>query len=358
MLFNIQALRAVAALLVVVVHLELLGEPMRLSPAFFHVFAVGVDLFFVISGFIMVHTTSRRPISPVAFLQNRLIRIAPLYWLLTCGVFALALAWPRALGGTQADWAALAKSLTFVPYERADGTMRPILFVGWSLNLEMAFYAMFAAVLTVAGRGQRVLLGGILLIAAVTIGRLAGAQLSPELRFLTQPLLLEFCAGMAIGWLYPKLPASASLARYAIAVGMLALAGLVLAARWPVPGGWPLALLPASVAVLAALVAENGGVTLRYVWLQNLGNASYALYLVHPFVTQAWTLAAVGSGLLAPDTAWLFMLAAFGSAVAAGLLLHILVEKPLGRLLHGRAKGESVGRLTGRHSLAASGRAG
>ncbi|MFC0202804.1 acyltransferase family protein [Novosphingobium soli] len=332
MLLNIQVLRATAALLVVVVHLEALGRPLGLQSEIFDLFAVGVDLFFVISGFIMVHATRRHPLSPGRFLLNRLLRIAPLYWLLTLGVFALALASPGLLGTTAASWPDFLRSLAFVPYQRMDGTMRPMLFVGWSLNLEMAFYALFAATLTLKDRNRGVLAGVLMLAGVVGLGAVMGTALPAELRFLSQPLLLEFAGGMAIGWLYPHLPASAAMARGAAIVGIIALSILVLVARWPLPGGWPVSLPPACLAVLAALVAEKGGLRMHWQPALVLGNASYALYLTHPFVTQAWAIASIRSGLLSPATAPALIVAAIACAIAVGLLVHLAVERPLERL--------------------------
>jgi peptidoglycan/LPS O-acetylase OafA/YrhL len=331
MLRNVQALRATAALLVVVVHLETLGAPLGLDRVVFNLFAVGVDLFFVISGFIMVYTTAHRPVSPGAFLLNRFLRIAPLYWLLTLVVFALALAFPALLGGTRADWDALLRSLAFIPYARGDGTMRPVLFVGWSLNLEMAFYLLFALALAVSGVGRRVALGVAMLAVAVSVHVLLGARLTGALRFLTQPILLEFAAGMVIAWLHPRLPGSRGAGLCAVAAGAIGLVALVVVARWPFPGGWPVSLPPACIVVLAALVAEKAGLTIGWRPVQALGDASYALYLTHPFVTQACTLAAVHTGLLAPATALPLMAVAAASAAVAGVIVHARIERPLGR---------------------------
>ncbi|PNU05605.1 acyltransferase family protein [Novosphingobium guangzhouense] len=342
MLLNIQALRALAALLVVIVHLEALGVVLGLGKGVFNLFAVGVDLFFVISGFIMVHTTSRRAVTPAGFLTSRLVRIAPLYWTLTVAVFALALAWPALLGTTRADWGALVRSLAFIPGERADGTVRPILFVGWSLNLEMAFYVVFAFTLIVRDVVGRVILGAAVLASAVCLGIVLRPYLGFELRFLTQPILLEFAAGMIVGLLYPLLPASRAAAWGAAVTGGIALIVLVIAARWPLPGGWPVSLLPASIAVLAALVAERGGLAVAWQPVQAIGAASYALYLTHPFVTQAATIAAERFGMLNAATAPLWMVGALGSSVAVGGLAHRQLERPLGRLLQAALSSASI----------------
>ena len=88
---NIQALRALAALLVVFVHLGKLLGGINIPP-FGH---AGVDIFFVISGFIMIYTTIDRQPSPWTFVSHRLARITPIYWTVTLTVFAIALAAPE-----------------------------------------------------------------------------------------------------------------------------------------------------------------------------------------------------------------------------------------------------------------------
>lgn len=331
MLLNIQALRAMAALLVVLVHLETLGRPLGVGKEIFDLFAVGVDLFFVISGFIMVHTTSRRAISPGHFMLDRLLRVAPLYWTLTFAVFAVALFWPALLGATRADWGDLLRSLAFVPYERADGTIRPILFVGWTLNLEMAFYLVFAVALTARDNGRRVMCGLGMLGLAVLLGALFRGSMRPELRFLTQPMMLEFAAGMSLGCLHRRLPPSRTIARLAIAAGAAAFVALIWTATLRHTGGWPVSLGPACAMVLAALLAERGGLRIAWRPAQTIGAASYALYLTHPFVTQAWTIAAGRALIVLPSTAPLLMLGATVCAIVVAVQVHRLLELPLGR---------------------------
>ena len=112
MIKNIQALRALAAVMVVFVHLKILLDTIGL-PLFG---GAGVDLFFVISGFVMVHTTQKRPPSPSEFIRNRIARVVPVYWFMTLGVYGLALSAPRLLGATSGNVAELCKSLLFIPF--------------------------------------------------------------------------------------------------------------------------------------------------------------------------------------------------------------------------------------------------
>ena len=105
----------------------------------------GVDIFFVISGFIMVYTTMDREITPWSFMADRIARIVPAYWAATLGVFFLALVAPSLLQTSHMQWGELFKSLVFVPFRKANGLVQPVLFVGWTLNYEMFFYLMFAA---------------------------------------------------------------------------------------------------------------------------------------------------------------------------------------------------------------------
>jgi peptidoglycan/LPS O-acetylase OafA/YrhL len=335
MLANIQALRGLAAFLVVFVHLERLAELAGL-PARATVFGnAGVDVFFVISGLIMVVTTSgKRAQTPQAFLRNRATRIAPLYWAITLAVFALALAAPQLLQSTTADPLGLAKSLAFVPYARPDGQMHPVVFVGWTLNYEMAFYLVFAAGMLIPGR-----LAGL----AASIGVLAAAALTgqilkpqdPLLAFYTAPMILEFGAGMVLGALLTRdrLPKDRRLAWPAAAAGLAALA-LMLAGPWL----WPVAdraLMfgaPAVVIVACALVAERAGLKLDAGWIQLLGAASYSTYLTHFFCTQAVVKAAERGSVLGAPAMWLLAALAFGLVAVLGIAVHKAVELPLTEL--------------------------
>lgn len=101
----------------------------------------GVDIFFVISGFIMMYVTEN---NHKHFLLKRIIRIVPLYWIITFGVFTLAIFYPYLLNNTTANFEHLFKSLFFIPFNKNDTGHFPVLFLGWTLNFEIIFYILFS----------------------------------------------------------------------------------------------------------------------------------------------------------------------------------------------------------------------
>jgi exopolysaccharide production protein ExoZ len=213
--------------------------------------------------------------------------------------------------------------------------MRPVVFVGWTLNFEMAFYVLFAAGLVLRRRALGVLATFGVLAAAVAWGQWARPQ-NPVLAFYTTPMVLEFGFGMLLGLAWPYLPRS----RWpALALG--AAAALAFAVILAAPGLWPdgermvVFGLPAVVIVAAALALERSGLALRWAWTRQLGNASYAIYLSHFFVTQVVILAAAKLHLHGPAAALAMGLVAFAGVAAAGLALHYAVERPLDAILGG-----------------------
>src|SRR5262249_27030727 len=145
MFLNLHLLRAVAALSVVYYHTTS-EAGLNLPPA---VGSHAVDLFFVISGFIIARTALD---SPKQFLLRRIVRIVPLYWTATLAVFWLALFTPHILHSTRPDYRQLLCSLLFIPYETPEAGTLPTLILGWSLNYEMYFYVVFAIALAVVPR--------------------------------------------------------------------------------------------------------------------------------------------------------------------------------------------------------------
>jgi peptidoglycan/LPS O-acetylase OafA/YrhL len=328
---GIQGLRALAALAVAFLHVSdeagvLTGtpgqSPWRIVDAV--PMEAGVDLFFVISGFVMVWSSwdafgRLRSVAP--FVWRRLLRIVPLYWLLTAATVGAGLALPGVLSdGLRDGWPYLAASVAFVPWRRMDGFTQPILRLGWTLEYEMLFYALLACALPF--RRVRAIAGVLVAIAALAAIGQAVPLASAQLAFWTDPIVLEFAFGVLV----------AVIARRGVRIGWgVAFACLIAAGL----AGWlaPLAVgdlrvvvrgIPAALLVLCALSWQR-----LPGWLVLLGDASYALYLVHPFPMRA--LRVVFARLpLAPDVVVpLYLAATTAVCVATAIALHLLVEQPV-----------------------------
>lgn len=329
-LTNIQVLRGLAALLVVFVHLQDLAHLGGAPQGVFGWGNSGVDVFFVISGLIMVQATSRRPVGPVLFMRQRLTRVVPLYWLVTFGVFGLVWLWPGLFSSTDADPIKLAKSLAFVPYERPDGELHPLVFLGWTLNYEIAFYLLFSVGL-LFGRARLVL--PIAVLASAVLAGLIFAPTTPLARFYAAPVILEFAGGMLLGAGMGRLPRGRLAALAAAVAGACALALMLGApALWPGIDRALAAGLPALIIVAAVLVLEKSGYVAAWPLARRIGDASYSIYLTHFFITAAVTKLAVRLGMTSwPELAGL-MLVAFALVILVGLVVHDWVEVPLTRI--------------------------
>ena len=175
----------------------------------------------------------------------------------------------------------LLKSLFFIPYTDQSGNIWPLVVPGWTLNYEMFFYIVFAACLA-TGRTGLVLP---LLLFFVGIGT-AFSPADPVLQTYTNPVLLEFAAGVALARM------SEGLRSYSLGMALLGagVVGMALAAFVGVdqdPSRWARILclgLPAIALVAGALSIEQSGKWTPLHSLQSLGDASYSLYLLHGLV--------------------------------------------------------------------------
>ena len=323
MIANLQILRALAAYLVVINHAG--SGPLAQFGHF------GVDLFFVISGFVMVFTTSAKRVTPGDFALNRVIRIVPLYWLLTIAVFAVALVVPAVVQGTRTDPVELVKSLLFIPFLKSSGIVQPVLFLGWTLNLEMMFYAIFALALFIRPVAVRVGAAVTALGAMVAAGY-ALAPANPVARFVLDPILLEFAYGMVLGLLYHRglFARFSSVAAVALmVVGTLAFlaTGLVEydVSRAYLPG------VPAAFVVAGALAMEARGLRYAGAWTMMLGAASYSLYLSHPFVVFGIAAVARRLGMVGDGWFWPVFVAQIVAVTIVSIALFQLIEKPSGK---------------------------
>jgi peptidoglycan/LPS O-acetylase OafA/YrhL len=338
-LLSIQVLRAVAALAVTIVHItsyefaRQLNLPDALPKSAFG--SAGVDLFFVISGFIIVYASEPlfdRARGPQEFLLRRIARIVPLYWLTTTIILAYMLIRYRDLAAINFSVEYIIASYFFIPYAQTNGFMAPVHGVGWTLNYEMFFYATFCLALLFTRQV------GVMVLAAVMVAFVGINQISPmpnPIGYLADPLILEFVFGMLIALALRtgfRIPRALSAIVLVLAVAAIVASDLVgesihRVVRW----GMPCAAIVAAVAL--ADTAARPGVVLRV--LNFLGDASYALYLVHPIaITLPRRLL---PNVIDPAASpWLYAALLLIVAVAAASLVHLLFERPITRLLQRR----------------------
>lgn len=342
-IISIQILRAVAALSVAIGHSQNFFAPHaeRAGIAFERSnllpWGAGVDLFFVISGFIMVVSSERLFGTTGAtwtFLGRRLKRIIPLYW----AVMVLILVKMAVQGKPLPDGASLLTSFLFIPFDAlGKGEARPFYELGWTLNYEMFFYAIFALCLGLR-RELAVALAALALAGLVLIGLAAPIQ-SLQLATWTQPIVLEFTLGMGIALLYRRSVALGAELRWTLlAFGLAMLLIDALGTRsqpadWMTPndllrvGGWGLAAaaIVAAMALAPPRPAPAGRLAL---FGSALGDASYALYLLHPLVMGALSTLWFRVPVLAP-LPWLGALASVAFSALVALAVHRWLEKPL-----------------------------
>ena len=315
---SIQYLRAFAAVAVVCFHVsEQFNGP-------FAVGAAGVDIFFVISGFIMWVTTARRPIDPRQFMWRRIVRIVPLYWIVTLVTAACIFLKPQFFYGHELSWDNLIGSLFFLPVLQ-NGSLHPVVIQGWTLCYEMMFYIIFAlALLLDEKRRLAATVGALLAIVVLHLFWLRGYASA-----FTSPIVLEFGAGVVIGRLWMKDIRLQLILALSLIGGGVILLGLAQALDPEMPRvlRWG---VPATLILGGAVFAERARPSKPWAWLQFVGEASYSIYLWHVLVAIIMTGVLLRLGV---PSGWRPVLLVMLS-LAASALLYLAIEKPLIRLFN------------------------
>lgn len=333
---TLQALRALAACTVAFFHtVDFASRYTHDMPGWFgkmnFIGPAGVDLFFVISGFVMFYTTRDLPRSGASvrrFMLRRILRIVPLYWLLTTVMVALLLLLPQAFNRLTIYPLHALASYFFIPMYNSAGEPFPVLGLGWSLNYEMYFYVVMACLLLTR---RRLLWLALFFVPCVLYGYLCPPE-TLAYQMITGPQLLEFVMGGAAAE-YIRLHSSGKPHMAAmVGVGVLAFGVAHFHTLDPlrvVPIG-----LGASLIVFGLAAMENQRRARVPQWLVALGDASYAIYLGHIFVLapffKLWEKTVGPQG-----GAWVIFIA-FPLAVTAAYFLYRWVEKPLGAWLNGK----------------------
>ncbi len=291
----------------------------------------GVDIFFVISGFVMLHASEslfgRGWLGIRRFLARRIARIVPLYWTTTTAFLIVTVAMPGAIAASLGGWRDVIASYAFIPRARPDGLVQPLIGLGWTLNYEMFFYLLFAAFLWLPRRRA---VGWLTVCFAgfVAVGALTGFS-NVALNFWSAPIVLEFVFGV---WIRAMLPAHGTTAVW-LRVGMVAVAIVVFRLDL-VADGVPRLIgygMPAALLVIASVTGARDRVSPWTSVAVRIGDASYALYLLHPFVMRVGSLAARRLGLASPGAVLMYIVVSLIVSCLVALAVNTIAERPATR---------------------------
>jgi len=347
----VQLLRGVAAVLVVLAHARssLLDTPaIGLADALLVPGALGVDLFFIISGFIMCYTSTGNDGSGrevLRFIVRRFARVWPVYAAVTLlSVWVLYNGYLNVPDNRRTLWHTLAMLPAQPQQAPYFGLTSP---VAWTLAFEMYFYLVFATCMLFR-RWRWLALGawaGLMALALPAWRDTALLDVSRDLGFkagylnlMTSPFILEFAAGAAIGWLYLQPWARIDhrqLARHllglAVGFALWVIYSNAVYQHGPAGYGWPLLLMVLVLALVSKTIEIR--VPPLFMWL---GSISYSLYLTHLLSLKLGRDALIASDLLPLTRTWSFVLASTALALPLASLSHYLLEQKLANWVRDR----------------------
>jgi peptidoglycan/LPS O-acetylase OafA/YrhL len=338
MIKNLQALRAIAAMIVVIHHMMLMEPHLcayaTVLPQWFFVGSGGVDLFFVISGFIMVLITrGYKPGFAVGsdFLYKRIIRIYPLYWIYSAVLLLLYFLQPDSLSTLKNNHINLLTSFLLIP-----DITHPLLNVGWTLRHELYFYLVFTGVLLFIRECHMLffLISWGILIGIVSFTSMGNGAIS---KVIFSPYTYEFIAGglIALAILRKRIYAPMFFTIIGFFIACLTVVIFITQeefARKYFEQPWLRILIfgvPSSLLVYGCVGLEIVKKWVAYGWLTAIGDASYSLYLSHSLIfllfAKFWRMA----GLNQEAYHGLFLAGMLITSIIWGIMSYHFIEKPL-----------------------------
>lgn len=287
-IYNVQALRGIAVLLVIFYHMlgieHKYNYPYCVIPHFFAVGYIGVDIFFVISGFILTTITKDyfgNRSKFYKFVYFRFTRIYPMYWLYTILLLPILFIKPEWI---HQKFNLLASFLLF-PSDKM-----PLVLVGWTLVYEVYFYIIFGLFI-LFGTQNKLLMYALLWFSFIAIGSIIFNDNYLLLNFITDPWGVEFILGILLGIYFLKYDYRIPFAKLFLLFSFLILFFIAYYQHGSLLDieGWPRILIygiPAFLLVLFAIEVEQQGFILHK-FLIKLGDASYSIYLSHLFIVNA-----------------------------------------------------------------------
>ncbi|MDA7802561.1 acyltransferase [Gammaproteobacteria bacterium] len=325
MIYSIQFLRGMAAIFVLVYHASLktayFDEHHTLSS--FKIGAAGVDLFFIISGFIMFYIASQRKLKPYEFIRARIVRIIPLYWFLSLAALGVYFISPQLVNSSGGSTDILSSFLLWPTGNKY------LINNGWTLTYEFFFYLIFSMFLAQTFK-KKLLSITFIFISLVGAGKILAIDY-PAFIFFTSPILLEFILGGILFFIFKNnfLGRFWSFLFISVGIGLLLYQNFI---------GLPTSCLgrflyygvPLFFISIGTLQLEDMFASSR-LYLQKLflmlGNISYSLYLVHPF--SLVIVFKISQIMLPGINADIFLLTAVSFSIFSSYLVYLLIEKPL-----------------------------
>lgn len=264
---SLQFLRGIGAIMVVLCHTSVTT-----------VGGYGVELFMIISGFVAMYSTEH---SIEHYWKKRIIKIVPLYWMMTIATALLYCVAPQLFNTTEVSIEYLIKSLFFMPYIHS-GKMRPLLQLGWTLNLEMFFYILFWCAMKISYKKR-----GIIVVCVTFFMMLLDIKNSLPLPFAfytEKAVFLEFSYGIILYYLYKKYLIHVDIKYKKTAnimcwsVILAGTVGMEIIGRTDIPRGIGAGII--GMLIVGIVVACEKTFVMPKC-LVYVGNISYVLYLTH-----------------------------------------------------------------------------
>lgn len=329
---SIQYLRAISVLMVVVFHCSIRSKQ-SISEEYIYLLRVGsagVDIFFVISGFIMWTIASHRDTSPTEFIIRRAVRIYPIYWIMTTIWVLMGIV--GIISWLDLSFSHLAQSYILIPHysESYPNHIYPVLVPGWTLIYEIFFYLIFSATLFLKYKLRLFALSAAMILL-VFIGAIAQPSFAIASTY-TNPIILEFLAGVLIAhmWLRKGLPRGFG-AFALLAIGFAGIAASSVVDFHEENYRFMFWGVPAAAIVAGALGIER--FQADFPLGLSIGNSSYSIYLIHIIVLTVYTEVWERLGLFQPSILFGAAFIATGvlASCIAGYVAFRMIERPVER---------------------------
>ena len=294
---------------------------------------IGVDLFFILSGFIMTHISMKEN-KPRVFFYKRIARIVPTYWFYITLTLIATVALSIFKRSSEERLSYIISSYLFFPAANSKGKIFPLLDIGWTLNFEMFFYAIFSLSLFIKNRSIRLKSLLAFLLFFSILGYFIPAKYI-ALKFWSDQIILEFGLGMIIAMLYDqKVKISSNWKWILITTSVIFECIVTYYSRAIDEYRFFLWGIPAAVSLAAGMLGEREGAHSKlYMWMFKIGTVSYSLYLVHPFIIRLVTVMFLKFGLVMPALWIPATLIMFIAAIIAARLSDKYIEFPSQRVV-------------------------